>query len=158
MAERMGCKDGKIVVICENFGKWYFYVVIFRVPASESVCVCLLGSTREAPMAHDVIDIFISLRHIAHTHTHFPLWTSLALSIAQNSTFCFLLAFSRLHSYEKFIRSFARVQIRKRDGNRTFSMPHIRGWCKREWSQRIACASCSMHCSRIKEITRWCCS
>lgn len=71
MAERMGCKDGRIVVICENFGKWYVHVVVFRV----IFCVCVWGSTRNAPTCSGRI-AYPSRSTTSRTLAHFPTSTS----------------------------------------------------------------------------------
>lgn len=138
MAERMGCKDGKIVVICER----EFWQMVF-------LCGCLLcvrvhvrvyvwSSTRIAPTVHMSIDISISLRH----NDIFQCASLGPSPMLHRSTRIFLSSVYQ-GEWNPFV-SFAPVQKSAAhihqtwDGNRiecsiaVTQAPHEPKWCERE--------------------------
>lgn len=154
----MGCKDGKIVVICENFGKM---VRVFLCGCLSCVRVCVSECVEQhakCPNMHMTIDIFISLHHnwrFHYVHLLDSFWCS-----AYNILFRFLSIWKN-----SILRSFAPVQIKKWDRNRIDSICiecrrcptiHRAIWCERDDAieSHIRCTWCTYN--RIKEITRWC--
>lgn len=141
MAERMGCKDGKIVVICENFwqmvclcGCLWCARVIVRVCVFVWICV---GQHAQCPNV--LSTAYPSRSTQSRTLAHFPMSTSSEL-FHENHVLLPLCCVKVKHPALCYsVISFAPVQSIKWDGNRIDCIgcdcvvvpPNI-GWCERE--------------------------